>query len=266
MKKLLILLSVLLLVLAGCVSADTSDGGETSFAKTEPSETTIDTDNSESAKYSIDEEFVIMIALADDDLLSTFDVLHVAEYGSIRRIRDASDDGLDGVQLVIWTNHNLSNFALMSIANEAVSDELFFIVRPGTLGPIVELRQSEAFVINNYLSSGNLPSIGVVFNDEAGNARSFLIQENFAYPYGSGNLWDILEFECGRDNMPYDWVPVWAQTPDGFQCGAGYGDMPIEDEENEEITEWTIEELGAFSVNGYYVTLNVHLPLELFPF
>ena len=50
MKKLLILISVLVLALAGCGNTGTSDNGETSPAETTPHETTLDTDIKEQAE------------------------------------------------------------------------------------------------------------------------------------------------------------------------------------------------------------------------
>lgn len=162
--------------------------------------------------YSIpNEEIIIQIALASDELLINFDYLHEFDYSEVlvARIPDESiAKYTDGYNLVLWANRPFLNFAVVSIGHDFINDELFFIPID-SFGLIDELLPGEAFIVTNYWGMGMFPWSGVTFVDENGTNRYFMISQNQAYPDGSGNLWDIGEFHNRNDELPEDWQPWW---------------------------------------------------------
>ena len=150
------------------------------------------------------------ISIASDALLSSFDYLHEVDY------RDLYISGTDGAEarrvrgdrLVIWADIPLYDFALISITNDVVDDEIVFIPT-GYTGMVETLLPGQAFVINDYFGAGTLPASGVSFSDENGERYYFWMQADqsvhaYPNPFNDAGFLDLfedgaLEIEVQRD-------------------------------------------------------------------
>jgi len=148
------------------------------------------------------EELKIQIALATDELLSTFTSLHHSHLGE------------SGVDLVVWANQPLPHLAVIYLEPEWLEDrdEWGFSPRVSDIVYVEMLLPNEGIVINNYMGFGTLPHMGIGFFDEAiRDTRVFYFQENHAYPGRMGeqfaerttspehgNQWIIQEIEADR--------------------------------------------------------------------
>jgi len=170
------------------------------------------------------EELKIQIDVATDELLSTFTNLHRVD------IRIPGDS--EGVTLVVWANHALPSFAVITLTHDLLEDSDEWGFRPtDSFGSAEMLLPGEAFVIENYMGLGTLPHRGISFSDEnGGNTRVFFFQENHAYPEHGGQ-WIIQEIEADR----LIWTSIcWFEPPsDGDYSivinGAGFAYEPYTD-------------------------------------
>ena len=149
-------------------------------------------------------ELDLQIALADEELLSTFDHLHEVDY-AIAHAPYLDAIPPSDVKLVIWTNVPLRNFALLTFANDVISEESIFIPID-TFGQVSELSPGEGFVVNSYFGMGTLPWSGVTFIDESGTTRYFAFIQNQGE---QGDPFLIWEFENRTSELPPDWTPWW---------------------------------------------------------
>jgi hypothetical protein len=130
------------------------------------------------------------IALASDELLGTFNRIHEVDYRFVHAGFDAINST---VNLAIWANVPLRNFALLTFANDIV-DENFVFIPIATFGNVSEFLPGEVFVVNSYFGMGTLPWSGVTFidgNGEHGAQRYFAMIQNQA---DEGDPWLIWEF------------------------------------------------------------------------
>ena len=154
-----------------------------------------------------DEEFVIQISVATDEILSNFDYFHKLDYSEVRAARDGSADGLTGgIDLVIWANQKLSSFSVLLLGNDFINDELFFIPID-RFGFTPELETNQAFILSNYWGLGTMPWSGVSFTDIYGQVRYFTLQQS---QYDGS--WHLNEFVNRTHELPEDWQPWWSRT------------------------------------------------------
>ena len=157
---------------------------------------------------STQEELLLRMDMATDELLATFSYLHQFDYAALREDRVPTSynyQAIGGAKLVIWTNRPLTNFAVIQITTDFINDELFYIPLQ-SYGHIGQLLPGQGFVVHNYIGVGTLPWSGVSFVDEDGTQRFFWMQQNMAYP-DQGNPWEIREFEDRTDELPEGWEP-----------------------------------------------------------
>ena len=166
-----------------------------------------------SAEYgnapSTENAFGLSIAIAGDDFLDTFDSLHELDYSLVRTARDggASDD-IVGDRLVIWADVPLREFALISIGNDFVNEEMFFIPMD-SFGMVSELSPGEAFVVNSYVGMGTMPWSGIAFVAENGDRMYFTISQDQS---GYFDPYILRGFENRTDELPEDWQPWWDEN------------------------------------------------------
>jgi hypothetical protein len=192
------------LLLAACAGGEETQNPITAsdLAQEPPQE-----EANDSAEF---EELNLQIAQASDDLLSAFSHLHEFNY---THINDPQFDGYKtDLDLVVWANVPLRDFAMLSFGNDTLDDELIFIPLD-TFGQIDELMPGHAFVINSYYTIGTLPWSGVTFIDESGLRRYFAINEGWS-DEGEGESeseFHIWEFENKTHELPSDWTPWWEE-------------------------------------------------------
>ena len=155
--------------------------------------------------------FELSIALATRDLMSTFDYVHVFDYTHLREARDQGNvDRFNGDRLVLWANEPMRDFSLISIGNDVINDELFFIPLDA-FGLVDELLPGQGFVIESYVSLGTLSWSGITFVDEDNVKQYFTIQQDnsdYFPPYR------LIWFENRSDELPPDWNPWWEEPAD----------------------------------------------------
>ena len=145
-------------------------------------------------------ELKLQVAEVSDELLNTFTYLHEFTYSDIHGHNIVTD-----LNLVIWANIPLRDFAVISFGNYSIDDEIIYIPID-TFGQIDELTPGHAFVINSYYTKGTVSWSGVTFIDESGKRRYFAINEC----HGETG-WLIWEFENRTHELPSDWTPWWEE-------------------------------------------------------
>ena len=226
MKKFMIIAMMLfmLITLAACGgNGDAPELPQTTTAQNENNQTGGSDTKAPTANLPL-EELKIQIDVATDELLNTFANLHRVD------IRIPGDS--EGVTLVVWANHALPSFAVITLTHDLLEDSDEWGFRPtDSFGSAEMLLPGEAFVIENYMGLGTLPHRGISFSDEnGGNTRVFFFQENHAYPEHGGQ-WIIQEIEADR----LIWTSIcWFEPPsDGDYSivinGAGFAYEPYTD-------------------------------------
>ena len=147
----------------------------------------------------------VQIELASEEFLSTFSVIHEFDYTPVGKSLWGIWDGENADRLVIWTDVPLKDFAVISLSNDFIEDELFFIPID-TFGMISELTPGTAFIINSYMSQGTLPWSGITFMDESGSQRYFLLVQDQSDEFPPYRL---IEFKDRTDELPPEWEPWW---------------------------------------------------------
>jgi len=122
--------------------------------------------------FSDNNEFVLSISLASEELLSRFDYLHEVDYTLLRQAGAGNIEHFNGDRLAIWANVPLYDFALISITSDFINDELIF-TPTDTFGKVEELLPGQAFVINSYVELGTFSASGVSFAVESGERYYF---------------------------------------------------------------------------------------------
>lgn len=148
-------------------------------------------------------ELSLSIDLATNEFLGTFDYIHEFDYMLVREARQIGGEDIIGDRLVIWTNISLRNFALISIANDVINEEIAFIPMD-TFDLLNELSPGMAFVINSYISVGTLPWSGIVFQDNNDVRRYFLLVQDQSDCF---EAYRLIEFTNRRAELPSDWRP-----------------------------------------------------------
>ena len=187
MKKYLGLTIVLFVLMA--LSACRGEGDTPEF----PLSTQYDNDQTDDISTETpttdlpDEELIIQISIASDEILSTFTTLHHVHMNE------------SGIDLVIWANQPLQYVSLISLEPEWLEDRDEWGFSPrDNFGYIELLLPGEGYVVNNYMGLGTLPHVGIGFFDETiQDTRVFFFQENHAYPE-HGDAWIIHEIETDR--------------------------------------------------------------------
>jgi len=118
-------------------------------------------------------ELGIQIALATDELLSSFGYHYGFDYTHIREARDGGEvEYFNGDTLVIWADVPLRDLAVLFIDNDAIDGEVIFI--PIQRFDITDiLIPGQALVISSYVGFGTLPWSGISFVDENDEMRYF---------------------------------------------------------------------------------------------
>lgn len=125
--------------------------------------------------------FLIQIDEVTDDLLSTFDITHEVEY------MHAIGEG--GVNLVVWSNHTITDFSVIGVGSDFIDDNLVFYIT-NSQGHTSQISPNEAFLITNYWGAGTLPISGISFVDSNRNPRYFTMQQSMM-----DGSWNLIEFE-----------------------------------------------------------------------
>ena len=149
-------------------------------------------------------ELRISIDLATPEFLATFDYIHEFDYMLVREARQTGGEDIIGDRLVIWTNTPLRNFALISIANDVINEEIIFIPMD-TFDLVNELSPGMAFVINSFIGVGTLPWSGIAFQGEDDDLKRFflLVQDQSDH----FEAYRLIEFRDRRDELPAGWRP-----------------------------------------------------------
>jgi hypothetical protein len=195
MKKMISipLVLFLLVMVVACGEADELD-------EIFPPIETQNTSQSELGQIVEHGNFHLQIASANDELLSGFSYLHEVDYAIVHEARGFFVES--DVNLVVWSNTYLRDFALLSftICSEGDQRQYLPVGFPSstafdTFGKIPELVPGQAFVINSYFGLGTLPGSGITFIDESGESRYFAFMQNQGYGDGDAEPWLIWEFE-----------------------------------------------------------------------
>jgi hypothetical protein len=151
-------------------------------------------------------ELELNIELATEERLGSFAARYDVDYTRVREARDGGDfEPLNGDTLVIWANVPLYQLAVLSVGNDFINDEFWYI-------PIQEfdtihtLHPGQALVIRSYVSVGMLPWSGITFTDGNGARHYFTIFQDQSDEFPPYRL---LPFENRSDELPADWVPWW---------------------------------------------------------
>jgi len=126
------------------------------------------------------------IALATET--AHFTAIHELDYSTVHPHIDMPSS----INLAIWANVPLRDFAVISIFNDIVESNLLWFVQE-RFGEIAVLQSGEGFLVNGYVGQGTMPFSGITFVDENGDTRYFTMQENAADM--GGEPWILREFE-----------------------------------------------------------------------
>jgi len=117
-----------------------------------------------------------------------FTTIHELDYSTVHPHIDVPSR----MNLAIWANVPLRDFAVISIFNDIVESNLLWFPQE-RFGEIAVLQPGEGFLVNGYVGQGTMPSSGITFVDENGDTRYFTMQENAADM--GGEPWILREFE-----------------------------------------------------------------------
>ena len=154
---------------------------------------------------ALETEFRVSIDLATDEFLMTFHDRYEFDYTLVRRVLWPGGEHITGDRLVIWANTPLRNFALITIGNDVIGDEIIFIPID-TFAFLNELPVGAAFVINSYISGGTIPWSGISFLDENNVQRYFLLLQDQSDAF---EAYRLIEFMDRREELPDGWSPWW---------------------------------------------------------
>jgi len=168
--------------------------------------------------FSGDSSFELKISLASDTLLDSFDYLHEVDYTLLREAHAGGTvERSNGDRLVIWADVPLYDFALISITDDFVDDEIVFIPA-GTFGKVEELLPGQAFVINSYAGGGTLPTSGISFVSGSGERHYLWMQADqsvnmYPNPFSDPDFLDLfedgsLQIEIRRDGREGRYITV----------------------------------------------------------
>ena len=164
----------------------------------------------------VEEGLIIRIDRATDELLDSFDKLHVFDYNVVLDARDAIiRDGTDsrdsdGESIVIWANQPLASFEVLLIGNVILNygEPFYFYIPIGSFGLIDEFLPGEAFVINSYHQARSFSWSGITFVDEDEVKRYYVIGRRW-HPLGRSYSYSLEEFKDRTYELPGDGQPSW---------------------------------------------------------
>jgi len=115
------------------------------------------------------------ISLAYDALLDSFDYLYEFDYTILREARAGGPaEVLNGYSFIIWSDAPMRDFSVISIGNDSINEELFFIPID-SFGHVDEILPGQAFAIHSYVGVGTLSWSGITFVDDDGKRQYFRI-------------------------------------------------------------------------------------------